>query len=96
MPGPITYACYYCGATISDARVEFDHFPVPQHLGGEKTVPACQTCHDMKDRFRLNTMSDDMVAEVVADFPHLSRASKIVLARVLRMALEAKALGKDS
>jgi hypothetical protein len=43
--------CHYCDALVAGDNVEMDHFPIPKRAGGTETVPACVTCHDMKDRF---------------------------------------------
>jgi hypothetical protein len=36
---------------VAGDKVEDDHFPIPKRAGGTEVVPACITCHDMKDRF---------------------------------------------
>lgn len=82
--------CFYCGVRVTAETRELDHFPVPAHLGGENVVPACRPCHDAKDRFRLSSLSETMLAEIVSDFPRLNRATKILLARVIRLALESQ------
>lgn len=43
--------CYYCDQYST--RIEFDHFPIPQEVGGVETVHACIVCHDLKDRLLL-------------------------------------------
>lgn len=82
MPGT---ECFYCGALVAKNDVELDHFPVPQHAGGEATVPACRTCHGMKDRFPLKAWPTEWIAGVVADFPHLSRETRLFLAKALAL-----------
>ncbi len=78
--------CFYCGALCS-GRIEMDHFPLPKHLGGKFTVPSCVSCHDMKDRFRLDDWSSSWWLTFVDDFPKLSRESRLVLAKLLRVML---------
>jgi hypothetical protein len=46
--------CFYCGRFVTP-RHEHDHFPVPRRAGGFETVPACVDCHDLKDRFTLES-----------------------------------------
>jgi len=46
--------CFYCERLLSP-RHEHDHFPIPQRAGGIETVPACVDCHDLKDRFTLDS-----------------------------------------
>lgn len=43
--------CHYCG--IDTSQYELDHYPIPYERHGERVVPACVTCHDVKDRSRL-------------------------------------------
>jgi len=91
----IAETCFYCGGLLTAATLERDHFPIPAHLGGVRTVPACRTCHDMKDRFSLNRFTDAMIAEVVDDMPYLGRSSRILFARLIRLALEARDVHMD-
>jgi hypothetical protein len=80
--------CFYCGALVSGNGAG-DHFPIPLNAGGTETVPCCVSCHDMKDRFALDSWPIDWVAKIVADFPHLSRETRLFLARALRGFAEA-------
>lgn len=53
------------------------------------TVPCCQSCHDMKDRFSLENWGAEWQAAIIADFPKVSRETRIFLAKVIRLAAEA-------
>lgn len=74
--------CFYCGALIT-RNGKGDHFPVPSRAGGTATVPCCESCHDMKDRFNINDWPQDWIDKVTADFPLLSRETKLFLAKVI-------------
>ena len=74
--------CFYCGALVSGSG-ERDHFPLPQAAGGAVTVDCCVSCHDMKDRFPLDAWPTTWVEKIVADFPNLSRETRIFLAKVM-------------
>jgi len=87
-------ACFYCGAICSVGNYEMDHFPVPECAGGKFTVPACVSCHDMKDRFRLDDWSDEWRFALLRDFSLLSRESRIMFAKVIRVSCEGIALMK--
>ena len=78
-------SCYYCNALISAYHVEEDHFPIPEKMGGIDTVPCCISCHDMKDRFRLEYWPKEWIDKVVEDFPKLNRETKIFLAKSIRI-----------
>jgi hypothetical protein len=78
--------CFYCDALIAKNNLEYDHFPAPQEVGGTETVPSCKGCHDMKDRFVLDDWSPSWVVKVQADFPRMSRETRIFLAKLLRLA----------
>lgn len=58
-----------------------DHFPVPADCGGTQTVDCCESCHDMKDRFSFDKWPVEWTAKILADFPKLSRETRIFLAR---------------
>jgi hypothetical protein len=76
--------CFYCGALVRADAVG-DHMPIPKEAGGAQTVPCCESCHDMKDRFSLDDWPVEWVSAVVADMPLMSRESRLLLARVLRL-----------
>lgn len=46
-------------------------------------MPACVVCHDLKDRLRLDQLPEEFLAQFVRDFVHLSRHTRIVLAKML-------------
>ena len=74
--------CYYCFAPISKNNREDDHFPLPFDCGGTGTVPACRTCHDLKDRFPLDSWSAEMLGDFMSEFSNLrSRTLRIFLAK---------------
>ena len=83
--------CFYCGALVSGNGVG-DHFPMPKSCDGTETVPCCQSCHDMKDRFSLENWGMEWQSAVIADFPKVSRETRIFLAKVMRLAAEASKL----
>lgn len=51
--------CTYCDVGLP-TRFERDHFPVARFLGGGEVVPACMTCHELKDRCPLHHWTPDM------------------------------------
>lgn len=79
--------CFYCGALVS-GNGRGDHFPIPRNAGGTETVPCCESCHDMKDRFALEAWPVEWIGKVIADFPNLSRETRLFLARCLRALAE--------
>ena len=84
-------SCFYCGALISRGEVELDHFPIPESCGGIQTVPACRTCHDMKDRFSLESWissENGWIGAVLSDFPSMRRETRIFLAKVAALAAQ--------
>ena len=42
--------CSYCDLPFIRMHHEHDHAPVPEAMGGTVVIPACITCHDLKDR----------------------------------------------
>lgn len=85
--------CFYCGALISGSG-RGDHMPIPQCLGGKVTVPCCESCHDMKDRFNFEDWSVTWLELIMSDLPKLSRETKIVLMKIVRIFLESRELSK--
>lgn len=82
--------CFYCGALVAAGGVG-DHFPAPRNCGGIDTVPCCQSCHDMKDRFSVGNWPEAWVQAVQNDMPKMSRETRIFLAKAMRVAFEATA-----
>jgi hypothetical protein len=80
--------CFYCGCLIAKRRswmeAEDDHMPVPKCKGGTMVVPACVSCHDMKDRFPLDRWPLEWRSKILEDWPELSRETRIFLARPRR------------
>lgn len=85
---PEAEECFYCGALVS-GRGQGDHFPIPKNCGGTVTITCCVSCHDMKDRFSLDNWSSEWQAKVIADFPKMSRETRIWLAKAMRLFNEA-------
>lgn len=61
--------CLYCDST---GPSQWDHFPIPQAIGGIETVRACLHCHNMKDR-----VSDAIAQDWLAC--QLDEANRVVL-----------------
>jgi hypothetical protein len=85
----MTKTCFYCDALVSGAG-KGDHFPVPDRHGGAETVPCCQSCHDMKDRFQISDWPVEWISKVIADFPALSRETRIFLAKAISLFSDAR------
>lgn len=81
--------CAYCGALVRADSREMDHMPIPHRHGGEDVVPCCMSCHDMKDRFRLEHWPVAWKAIVAKEFPLLSRETKLWLAKTLTIMADA-------
>ncbi len=80
--------CFYCNTIIAKDRLEMDHFPIPDDCGGTFTVPACQSCHDMKDRFTLESWiqsENGWIRAIINDFPSMSRETRIFLAKTMAL-----------
>ena len=79
--------CYYCKCNISKNNLELDHFPIPQDCSGVLTVPACRSCHDMKDRFNLCNWDKSWYDIAVRQMGYLDREGKIMWAKLIQMGL---------
>ena len=86
--------CFYCGALLR-TRHELDHFPIPYNVGGTEVVPCCQSCHDMKDRFKFENWPHEWTNRIIADYPLLSRETKLFLAVSIRLFAEARQIMKS-
>lgn len=75
--------CFYCGALVSGRKSQGDHFPIPKSCGGKQTVPCCQSCHDMKDRFDFNSWPPLWAFVFIDDFPKLRRETKLLFAKMI-------------
>lgn len=80
-----TPVCFYCDALLARNDCEYDHFPTPREAGGEIAVPSCKACHGMKDRFPLDKWPVEWMVKVTADFPRVSRETRIFLAKMMRL-----------
>jgi hypothetical protein len=85
-------SCFYCGALVSQRQGKGDHFPVPSRHGGTETVICCISCHDMKDRFNLDSWPIEWLTPVLRDFPKLSRETRVFLAKSIALILDAQAM----
>ena len=84
--------CVYCDCAYSTSRsAPGDHFPIPKRHGGTATVDCCVQCHSLKDRMKLDDWNGAMISKVVADFPKLSRETRIFLAKAITLFQDAKA-----
>lgn len=78
--------CFYCDCLVNKRAAHTgDHFPIPADCGGTQTVDCCESCHDMKDRFSLQNWPIEWTAKIIADFPKLSRETRIFLAKALSL-----------
>ena len=77
---PVARECFYCDGLIA-GKGEADHFPIPQRHGGTETVPCCQSCHDMKDRFVTDDWSMAWWSVVVGAWPRLLWEIRIFIAK---------------
>jgi hypothetical protein len=77
--------CFYCGANINKRTNKRggDHFPIPEICGGELTVPCCESCHDMKDRYNIGTWPTEWIGEVMKDFHSFRRETKLFMAKMM-------------
>ncbi len=75
--------CFYCGAFTHIGNLEYDHFPIPQDCDGLTMVPACVSCHSMKDRFGIDSWPEDWIGKIVKDMANFDRETKIWLAKVM-------------
>ena len=80
--------CFYCGACVS-GKGKGDHFPLPRNCGGTLTVPCCESCHDMKDRYAVGQWPTEWVEAVLRDMPRMSRETRLFLAKMVRVTAEA-------
>ena len=84
--------CFYCDATFVTSRsAQGDHMPIPQRHGGIATVPCCSECHSLKDRIGLADWSPAMLGKVCADFPKLSRETRLFLGKCMALFSDAAA-----
>jgi 5-methylcytosine-specific restriction endonuclease McrA len=81
--------CFYCGACVSGNGVG-DHFPIPKSCGGTETVPCCESCHDMKDRFDLTLWDVEWISAVINDLPKVSRETRLFLAKAVSVMYHTK------
>lgn len=80
--------CFYCDAVMTTTSLERDHFPIPAYLGGTHTVACCEVCHSMKDRIPLAKWPKPWTVQILRDFPKMGRATRIFLAKAIRLMYE--------
>ena len=85
--------CFYCEALVRTTG-RGDHFPVPKRNGGVLTVPICDTCHDMKDRFNLDDWPAPWITVVLTQWPILRRETRLFLAKTMSLLSDAIAMRK--
>lgn len=82
--------CFYCESVFSTSRsAQGDHMPIPRRYEGDLTVPCCKTCHEAKDNINLENWSNEMWMNVIADFPKLSRDTRLFLAKAMAVCQDA-------
>ena len=81
--------CFYCGDPVIEARVERDHFPIPESCGGTQTVDTCQQCHDLKDRTDWKSLPAEFKGVFMEQLAQMPREAKIVFAQFMRLTFEA-------
>jgi hypothetical protein len=86
----MTPPCFYCGMP-TPAKSMGDHMPIPRRNGGTMTVPACISCHQLKDSFSLAEWSPEMACAVIRDMPLVGRETRIFLAKMLAVASDMSA-----
>lgn len=82
--------CFYCRQPLGQ-RIERDHFPIPFDIGGDRLVLVCERCHELKDRFALNSWSMDALGEAFAGMT--TAPARILVAKLLAVALRQEASG---
>lgn len=83
--------CFYCSGRVRTTGVG-DHFPLPKRHGGTLTVPCCESCHDMKDRFPLDRWPLEWIGIVIEQWPVLRRETRIFLAKSIALYSDARAI----
>ena len=84
--------CYYCGCVFVTSRTaQGDHFPVPRRNGGTDVVPCCSECHKLKDTIPLSRWSVEMFGKVIADYPKMSRETRLFLGKCMALFTDAVA-----
>lgn len=93
-----TYRCFYCGEEFVGGAMEADHFPIPACVGGTNVVPACRTCHDLKDRVDFGSffLMESAIGEMIRELNSYGRFGKIFLARMLRIIIETRPSGWEN
>ena len=82
--------CFYCGCVFVTSRSsQGDHFPVPRRNGGIDVVPCCPECHKLKDTIPLRRWNTEMLSKVIADFPKMSRETRLFLGKCMALFTDA-------
>lgn len=80
--------CFYCDRVVGPAH-EHDHFPIPASAGGTQTVPACLTCHELKDRITVEKWD---LTELFSAWASMPPVARILTAKMLRLAFSTRRL----
>jgi len=87
--------CFYCRGMLSKGNRELDHFPRPARHGGTEVVPACRTCHDMKDRFNASDWPVEFIGPIMRDIENSSREMRIFFAKAASVMFDAIEFNKN-
>jgi hypothetical protein len=85
--------CAGCFCCIANGRAEEHHFPLPEILGGRKTITLCVTCHDMVDRFKTQSWGrvfEDVIAQCDRTEHAALRLLIMKMAKVVAWSLESQ------
>jgi len=80
--------CFYCNCCLRDGNHEKDHFPIPERHGGKQLVDTCLSCHDMKDRFRLDQWDKTWINSIAEQSKDLPRELKIFMAKAMYIVMD--------
>jgi hypothetical protein len=76
--------CYIC--QLPAATVEYDHFPVPESQGGTNVLPCCLSCHDAKDRAKLEDWDPSVAFRALSGlWEKAERNERLVLAKLISL-----------
>lgn len=75
--------CFYCDLPLKGLAHHHDHFPLPARYGGELTVPACVSCHKLKEKGRVDQWPIEAISEVLVEMQHSGPWTRMVLAKLL-------------
>lgn len=80
--------CFYCDMPIANETLEYDHFPIPNSMGGKNTVPSCRNCHTLKDRISIGDwLSEELMTDFTSAFKKMTPRERLVLAKIWSIAV---------